>query len=143
MKGRIGADHSNQGDVGEIEALGDHLSAEQDPDLRPLWNALSTLVAAAAAHRVGIHPLGRKRREGDLDLAFEPLGADAAVVELGCAVMGARRRAGAFGIACMANQDVALFMVRRGHVAGVALDDFAASAGRERMCGSHGGSRAG
>ena len=56
------------------------------------------------------------------DLALEPLGADAAVVQGRCTAARASRRARALGIAGVADQDMTAFMVCRRHVARVALD---------------------
>ena len=62
--------------------------------------------------------IGKRRA----DLALEPLGADAAVVQGWRAAARACRRAGAFGIAGVADQGMPAFMVCRRHVARMALD---------------------
>ena len=81
MQRGVGVDHPDQRHVGEVEPLGDHLGAEQDPDLARLERGEHLLVAAVPAHRVRIHPPDRLIGERGADLALEPLGADPAIIE--------------------------------------------------------------
>ena len=123
---RVGVDHADQRDVGEVEPLGDHLRAEQDPHLARPEGREHLLVAARRPHRVGVHPPHDVVGERRLDLALEPLGADAAVVEVGGAAVGAGGGSVALGVAGVADQEPAALVVGQRHVAGVALHDLAA-----------------
>ena len=53
---RIGVDHADQRDVGEVQPFSDHLSAQQHLDFAATKSRERFLVAAGFAHRVGVHP---------------------------------------------------------------------------------------
>ena len=47
MEGRVGVDDAYEGDVGEVEPLGDHLGAEEDLDVAVLEERQGAFVGAA------------------------------------------------------------------------------------------------
>src|SRR5262245_25612117 len=52
----VGVDDADEGDIGKIEPLGDHLRAEQDFGLAGAKTGQGSLVAAGLLHRVAVHP---------------------------------------------------------------------------------------
>ncbi len=52
---RIGIDHADQSDVGEIQALGNHLCAQQNSPLARAKQIQCRFMAAGPLHRIGIH----------------------------------------------------------------------------------------
>ena len=57
VQAQVGVNDPHQGDVGKMEALGDHLRADQDVDLAGAKIPQDPPVILLALHQVGVHPL--------------------------------------------------------------------------------------
>ena len=70
MERGVRGDDADERDAWEVEALRDHLGADEDVDLLALEGRERLLVVLAAAHRVGVHApdAGLRERLGELRL---------------------------------------------------------------------------
>ena len=72
MQREVGVDDAHQGDVGEMQALGDHLRADEDVDLADAEVAQDAAVILLPLQGIGVHAHGPRVREelgqGGLDL---------------------------------------------------------------------------
>ncbi len=83
--GEVGVEHAHELHIGEIEAFGDHLRADQEIDLAAAKGVEGSLVIAGVVHGVGVHALDAQRGEFSEELIFRPLRALSEVGEAGLA----------------------------------------------------------
>ena len=114
---RVGVDDADEHDVGEVEPLGDHLRADEDLDLAGAEGVERPLVAAAGAHRVGVHPGDARPGEEPAHLLLELLRPGAALGQLRCPAARAIRRKAGDVPAAVADPAIARLMEREGQVA--------------------------
>src|SRR5262245_29011279 len=94
MQGEVSVDDTNESHPGEMQSLGDHLSADEDIDFARAKVSQDSAKIIFAFERVGIHPfdarIGKKFREGFLNL----LRAESGVANFWIAAfrIGTRRR---------------------------------------------------
>ncbi len=81
----VGIEHADQGDVGEVESLGDHLGADEDVELLAAEVAQGVAELVLALHGVGVHPGDAGGREDGADGFLGALGAVAAEADGGIA----------------------------------------------------------
>jgi hypothetical protein len=55
MQGEVGVDDADERDIREMQALGDHLRADEDVDLADAKRAERLAISLAALHDIGIH----------------------------------------------------------------------------------------
>ena len=110
LQAQVGVDHADQGHVRKVEALGDHLRADQNIDVAAPELAEDLRVGILAAGGVGVHAHDARVREDLLHGGLDALGADAGHLDVGRAAFGigaARRHR------LDRSADVADHMVRR------------------------------
>lgn len=88
-EGAIGGEDANEGDIGEVEALGNHLGAEEDVGLFGAEGGEEFVVAMAAGGGVGIHPDDAGGGEDGVEGGLDALGAEAELLEAGGVAGGA------------------------------------------------------
>ena len=74
MQGRIGIDYADQRHIREVESLGNHLGAQEDPHFAGAKIGQRSFVAPMTLHRVGIHPETRYAGKSRPHLGFQALG---------------------------------------------------------------------
>ncbi len=125
MQGRVGVHDPNERDLWEVEPLGDHLRADEDPHLARAKLGQGPLVAAGLLHRVGIHPQAGHVSKSGPHLGFEPLRPQATVVDAGKLALGTHGRRRHFKIAVVAQHDLGVSMMRERQFAVGTLHDLA------------------
>ena len=128
----VGVDHAYKRHVGEVEAFGDHLRAEEDVDFVIAETHERSLVAARFLHRVGVHPQDTGVREPRFYFPFELLRAEAGEFDLVATAIRAFFRCGGFVVAVMAHGLVARFVMRERNVAVGALNRCATGGALDR-----------
>ena len=78
---RVRVDDADDRHVREVQALGDHLRAEEDVDLSFAEGRQDALVPAALPHGVGVHPPEADLRELFQDFLFDALRSHAPVID--------------------------------------------------------------
>src|SRR5690242_6746236 len=71
---RVRVDHADDGDVGEVQPLGDHLRAEQDVDLGPGHALQHAVVRPLRAGRIQVHARDARGRKPQPNEMLQPLG---------------------------------------------------------------------
>ncbi len=118
----VGIDHADQGHIGEVQSLGDHLRAQQDLHLAAAEGVQGLLVAAGALHGVAVHPQYADAGEAGADLGLQPLRAQAAVVDAPEAALGTLGWGRHLVVAVVAEGDLLRAVVRQRDVAMGTLD---------------------
>ena len=116
----IGGHHAHQRHIGEIVALGDHLSPDQDLGLPPSEGGEDLLIGVPMGHRVRVHAHRPRAREPFLYLLLHLLRAHAEVLDEGLAAVGAYGGHGLARAAVVTADRVLSLMVGHGDVAVVA-----------------------
>jgi hypothetical protein len=80
VKPYVGIDNANKGDVRKIEPLGDHLGTQQNIDLTGPKLSQHFGIRTSTGHGVGIHPRKTCLWKKSPDCLFDPLGADAGML---------------------------------------------------------------
>jgi hypothetical protein len=124
----VGVDDADQGDVGEVQPLRDHLRAEQDLHLAALHPLQDPVVRPLPGGRVDVHPGDARGREGLADGPLDLLGADAPEADVLRAAAGAAVGRVLLVEAVVAGQPRAAAVVGQGDVAVRAVPDLAALA---------------
>ena len=73
LEGEVGIDHAHKGNLGKVEALGDHLGAQQHRAIGGIELFKQLLVRVLATRGIGVHAndgdiLGQHLAQGVLDL---------------------------------------------------------------------------
>ena len=79
MQREVGVDNSDQRHVREVEALGDHLGADEDVDLAGAKSLERFAIRILARHRIGVHPAHDRVGENLGDVRLDFLGAEAGI----------------------------------------------------------------
>ena len=93
-KREVGVDDPDQRDVGKMQALRDHLRADEDVGLARFERTQRIAMRVLALHGVGIHARDAGAREDLGDHVLDPLRAEAAMADGGIAALGIRAALG-------------------------------------------------
>ena len=85
----VGGEDTDEGDIGEVEAFGNHLGAEEDVGLFGAEGGEEFVVAVAAGGGVGVHPDDAGGGEDGVEGGLDALGAEAELLEVGGVAGGA------------------------------------------------------
>ena len=83
MQPRVRVDDADQGDIGKIQPLGDHLGSDEDVGLTGAEFSQNLAVRSFAGHRVRIHPGDAGHRKEPADRFLDALRADPGVLDPG------------------------------------------------------------
>ena len=124
----VGAHYAHEGDLGKVEALGDHLGADQDVDLAGLELAKDLFVPTLVGGGVPVPAEGASPGESGAHLLLDALSACADVAEVGAAALAAHLGPVDAVSAVMAEEATPGAVVDEGYLAAAALDYLAAVA---------------
>ena len=83
VHGKVGVDQAHEGHIGKIEALGDHLGADEDIDAAGAEAGEDFAETIFFAHRVGVDALDPGLGQETPHRLLDPLGAGAAPLDFG------------------------------------------------------------
>ena len=89
VQSRVGVDDSHQRHVWKVQALGDHLSPQQDFGITLAKTGQRLFMTAGTLHRVGIHPHDWHAMKQRSDLHLQPLSPKARKLDRGIPAVGA------------------------------------------------------
>ena len=113
----VGVDHADEGDVGEIQPLGDHLGSHQDIDLAAADAVEDVGVGPFAGGGVDVHAGDAGTGEAFAQEAFDLLGAESALAEGGATALPAGGLGEFLVHAIVADQALGGFVVGEGDAA--------------------------
>ena len=85
----VGVDDSDEGDVGDVVAFGDHLGAGENVEFTGAHGVEEALIVAAAGDGVAVHAADAGLRKGVVEFVFEAFRACAEEVEMFAGAVGA------------------------------------------------------
>ena len=127
VEGEVGVEDADKGDVGEMEALGDHLGADEQIDLLSFKGIEGIAQFVLAGHGVGIDAGDAGGGELFAERFLNAFGAESGMEDAG--VIASRAGAGGFFAvaADVADHDFFTLVKAQGGAAMLALDDVAAA----------------
>ena len=131
MESDVGLDDADEGDLGEIESLGDHLGADEDVEFAGAELFEDALVGVLGGHGVGVHARDAGLGEECLGDGLDLFGAEAGEADFGVAAVGAGGWGSSFGAAEVAGEESGLLVVGVGEAAVLAGGDVAAFGAHE------------
>ncbi len=125
VEGQVGIEHADERDVGEVEAFGDHLSADEDVELLGTELAQGVAQLVLALHGVGVHAGDAGLGEDLANDGLHPLGAEAGELDAGVIASRALGRREAAGSANVADETIVRLVQGHGDAAFLALHHLA------------------
>ena len=125
IQGLVCVHDADEGDIGEIQPLGDHLGTDEDRDFLLLEAAEDLFMGVGRCDGVCIHPQDRELRPEAVQLLLQALGAEADLLQMS-GTAGANRRYGDAVAAIVAHQPPVGAVIRQPDGAVRALWDKAA-----------------